>query len=140
MSSTVILFCVKVPVLSEQITETDPNDSTAAKFLIIACSLAIFWVPIACTIVTIELKASGIAATANATANSNASSKGWPRHICNPKIKAQKIKIAVARRDENWSSETCNGVLRSLVSFIKVAILPISVSIPVAVTKTFARP
>ena len=26
----------------EQITETDPNDSTAAKFLIIACSLAIF--------------------------------------------------------------------------------------------------
>ena len=73
MSSTVILFWVKVPVLSEQITETEPKDSTAAKFLIMAFSLAIFCVPIACTMVTIELKASGIAATAKATAKRSAS-------------------------------------------------------------------
>ena len=35
----------------------------------IAFSFAIFWVPNACTMVTIEPRASGIAATARATAN-----------------------------------------------------------------------
>ena len=64
---------VRVPVLSEQITETQPRLSTAFRFLMIACSLAIFWVPIAWTMVTMELKASGIAATAKATANIRAS-------------------------------------------------------------------
>ena len=140
MSSTVILFWVKVPVLSEQITETEPKDSTAAKFLMMAFSLAIFCVPIACTIVTIELNASGIAATAKATAKSRASMIGWPRQICKPSTIAQMIKIAVASWDENLSSETWSGVRRSLASFIKEAILPISVFIPVPVTKTLARP
>ena len=50
--------------------------STAFKSLMIACSLAIFWVPMAWTMVTMELNASGIAATARATANINASSTG----------------------------------------------------------------
>ena len=140
MSSTVILFWVRVPVLSEQITETEPKDSTAAKFLIMAFSLAIFCVPIACTMVTIELKASGIAATAKATAKRSASIIGWPRQICKPSTMAQMIKIAVASLDENLSSETWSGVRRSLVSFIKEAILPISVFIPVPVTNTLARP
>ena len=57
----------------KQITETQPRLSTAFKSLTIAFSFAIFCVPIACTIVTIEPSASGIAATASATANINAS-------------------------------------------------------------------
>ena len=65
----VILFCVSVPVLSEHITEIEPSPSTAFNFFIIAFSFDIFCVPIARTIVTIELSASGIAATARATAN-----------------------------------------------------------------------
>ena len=44
---TVILFCVKVPVLSEHITETQPRLSTADNFLMIAPCTAIFCVPIA---------------------------------------------------------------------------------------------
>ena len=44
--------------------------TTAFKFLIIAFSFAIFWVEIDKTIVTIDPSASGIAATAKATATS----------------------------------------------------------------------
>jgi len=33
MWATVIRFCVRVPVLSEQIVEVDPRVSTASKFL-----------------------------------------------------------------------------------------------------------
>ena len=63
------MFWVRVPVLSEQMTDTEPKLSTALRFLMMAFSFAIFCVPIASTIVTIELSASGIAATAKATAN-----------------------------------------------------------------------
>ena len=86
------MFCVKVPVLSEQITLTAPSVSTADKSLIIAFSFAILLVPTACTIVTILPNASGIAATARAIAKVNAlstdlstSSASKPRH----KVKAK---------------------------------------------------
>ena len=46
-SFTVILFWVRVPVLSEQITDTQPRLSTALSSLIMALSSAIFLVPIA---------------------------------------------------------------------------------------------
>ena len=78
MSRTVILFCVSVPVLSEQMTETQPRPSTALRSFIIAFCLDIFCVPIASEIVIIELSASGIAATASATANISASTIGLP--------------------------------------------------------------
>ena len=35
-SMTVILFCVRVPVLSEQITEMQPRLSTASSFFMMA--------------------------------------------------------------------------------------------------------
>ena len=68
-STTVILFCVKVPVLSVQIMLVEPSVSTAGSLRMIACCLAIFFVPNERTIVTIDCSASGIAATATATAN-----------------------------------------------------------------------
>ena len=40
----------------------------------------------------------------------------------------------------NLSKLSCSGVLRSLAAFISPAILPSSVSMPVAVTSISARP
>ena len=79
MSITVILFWVSVPVLSEQMTETEPRDSTALRVLIIAFSFAIRVVPMAREMVMIEDSASGMAATARAIANRSASVIAPPR-------------------------------------------------------------
>ena len=139
-SSTCIWLRVSVPVLSEQITDTQPRLSTAFKSLMIACSFAICCVPIACTIVTIEPSASGIAATARATANINASRTGILRYRLNTKISAQIIRIPPASRLPKRSIESSRGVSFSCVSFIIPAIFPISVFIPVAVTTAIPRP
>ena len=62
-----ILFFVRVPVLSEQITLLHPKVSTAGNFLIIAFFLAILVTPIDSMIVTTAGNPSGIAATASPT-------------------------------------------------------------------------
>ena len=138
--STVMRFCVRVPVLSEQITDTHPRLSTAFKSLMMACSFAICWVPMACTIVTIEPSASGMAATANATANISDSRTGVPRYRLSPNTSAQIPKISAARRALNSSRLICRGVFFSCAAFIRRAIFPSSVSIPVAVTTNAPRP
>ena len=66
---TVILFIVKVPVLSEQITEVEPNVSTDGSFLINAFFLVISLTPIDKIIVTIAVNPSGIAIAAKEIAN-----------------------------------------------------------------------
>ena len=67
-STTVILFWVSVPVLSEQIICAHPSVSTAVSFLIIAFLLDILVTPIERTTVTTAARPSGIAATARETA------------------------------------------------------------------------
>ena len=94
----------------------------------------------ACTMVTMELKASGMAATAKATANINAFSTGILLYRLKTNTTALIIIITIASWLPNLSRLTCSGVLFSLVAFISAAILPISVSIPVAVTSATARP
>ena len=61
----------------------------------IACSSAIFCVPNESTIVTIELKASGIAATARATAKRNASAIPLPLKTFIPNKIPQNINIII---------------------------------------------
>ena len=97
-------------------------------------------VPIACTMVTIEPNASGIAATARATANIRDSSIGVLRYKLRIKTNAQISMIIAARRLPNWSKLTCRGVFFSSAAFIIAAIFPISVSMPVAVTTALALP
>ena len=75
---TRILFCVRVPVLSEQITFAEPSVSTAGNRRIIAFFCAIFCTPNAKVKVTITVKVSGTAATANEIAVMNISSIGSP--------------------------------------------------------------
>ena len=65
---TVILFCVNVPVLSEQITVALPKVSTAGNFLTIAFFFTILCTPIARTMVDTATSPSGMAATAKLTA------------------------------------------------------------------------
>ena len=131
---TVILFCVNVPVLSEQITETLPNPSTAGNFLTIAFSFAIFCVPNESTIVTIELNASGIAATASATANKKASIAFPPLAMLAKNSTAHTIIIIIESFFPKLSKFCCKGVFFSCVFFNNCATFPISVSIPIFVT------
>ena len=75
--------------------DTLPSPSTAWSLRMIACSLAIFCVPKESTIVTMELKASGMAATASATAKRNASPISSPRKMLIPKRIPQNTRIRI---------------------------------------------
>ena len=80
-SLTVILFCVIVPVLSEQITSTEPKVSTEDIFLTIVFFLAIEVVPRDSAIVITAGSPSGIAATAREIQSIIDSSKSLPTYI-----------------------------------------------------------
>ena len=106
-----------------------------------AFSRAIFWVPKDSTMVTMELRASGMAATASATAKRNAFITFSPRSTTlTPNSTAQMAKMPMESLRPNWSRLTCRGVFFSSVVLSSVAILPISVAIPVDVTRNRARP
>ena len=121
-------------------TETLPRPSTACSFRMIACSFAIFCVPKERTIVTIELNASGIAATASATANMNALLIFSPRNTLIANNIPQNTRIKTDNFFPNSSRLTCNGVCFSEVDFKSPAIFPTSVCIPMSVTTAFPRP
>ena len=57
-------FCVRVPVLSEQMTVTEPSVSTAGSLRISALRLSILCAPIASVKVTTAGRPSGMTATA----------------------------------------------------------------------------
>ena len=138
--STVILFCVKVPVLSEHITVLLPNVSTAGNLFTIAFFLTIFCTPIAKTIVDTAAKPSGIAATASDTAVINIFIGSFPSII--PAINII-IHIAIAAIPNvllNLFNFFCKGVSCFSVLFIIPAILPTSVVIPVSTTIPFPLP
>ena len=73
LSTTVILFCVSVPVLSVQMTCAQPSVSTAVRRRITAPRLDMAVTPIERTMVTTAASPSGTAATARLTASINAS-------------------------------------------------------------------
>ena len=89
---------------------------------------------------TIEPRASGIAATASATAKRSASNTFIPWIISIPNTRAEMIRIPTASLPEKRFKLSCKGVFFSFVLFISVAILPISVFIPVSVTQITPRP
>ena len=70
---TVISLRVRVPVLSEQMTDTAPSVSTAGSLRIMALRQAIRCTPMASVMVIIAGSPSGIAATARLTAARNIS-------------------------------------------------------------------
>ena len=138
---TVMRFCVSVPVLSEQITDTAPRLSTAFRSFKMAFCRAIFCVLMASTMVTIEESASGMAATASATANISESKRGiWLRNTDKRNTPTHTTRMTAASFLEKSSRLFCSGVRRCCVWFISAAILPSSVCMPVAVISTEARP
>ena len=73
MRCTVISFLVSVPVLSEQITVTEPSVSTAGRRRMMALRRAMRCTPMASTMVMMAGRPSGIAATAMPTVARNIS-------------------------------------------------------------------
>ena len=92
-SLTVILFCVIVPVLSEQITSTDPKVSTDDILRTIVFLFAIEVVPKDSAIVITAGNPSGIAATASEIQSIIDSSKSLPTYIEYTRIAAIIIPI-----------------------------------------------
>ncbi len=136
----VIWFWVRVPVLSEQITDALPSVSTAGNFLIMAFFRTMRCTPMASTMVTMAGNPSGIAETANATAIINISITFMP--YSNPIAKITPH-IPRARNPiylPNIANLCCRGVWVSPSVSNRSAILPISVFIPVAVTTAVAVP
>ncbi len=127
------MFCVKVPVLSVQIIFTDPNISTAGSLLTMAFLLDILVTPKAKTIATIAANPSGIAATAKLIAVKNISNKSFPCKYAIAKIKTHTPTAINPKTLPNSSSLSCRGV-SSLSSSRFLAMVPISVSIPVLTT------
>ena len=103
--------------MSEHITDTQPSPSTERKFLIMAFCFAIFEVPIANAMVTIDDNASGIAATAKATANSSASVKLPIWYHDMPKTTAQMTIIIIESFLIGLFSFICAFILSNIVLF-----------------------
>ncbi len=139
-STTVILFCVSVPVLSEQITVVLPSVSTDGRVRTMAFNFTRRCTPIASTIVDTICSPSGIAATARLTAIINTSSQSFPYNNPTRKIKAQIPSATYPNTLPNCSSRLPMGVSVACVFCSIWAILPTSVRIPVAITTPLPRP
>ena len=87
-----------------------------------------------------ELNASGIAATAKATANKKAFPTDSPRKTLIPNKMPQKIKMAIDSFFPKESSEVCSGVRFADVLCKRFAILPTSVCMPMSVMTISPRP
>ena len=139
-SRTVIWFLVRVPVLSEQITEAQPRVSTAGRRLMMALRRAIRPTPTASTMVTMAGSPSGMAATARATAVRNMSKMSRCWSMPTPNITAHTPTHTRESTRETSFIFRWRGVSPWPWRRRRPAIFPISVCIPVAVTTTLARP
>ena len=140
ISRAVILFSVRVPVLSEQIADVEPSVSTAGSRFTIALRSAISRVPIDSSAVTTAGRPVGIAATASATPVMNRVSKDSPRARPSSTTSTSAAAAIDAMIFDSASSCFCSGVLSASVPASSSAMWPISVPIPVAVTTISPRP
>jgi len=104
------------------------------------CFFAIIFVPEAKTIVTIDVSASGIAATAIAIANIKEFIKSPPLKTSSANINPAKNTIAIPNFFPKSSNFSWSGVCLFPAVSSKSAILPTSVFIPVDVTTKVALP
>ena len=122
MSTTVILFWVKVPVLSEQITPAHPKVSTAGSFFTMARRLAMRLTPRASTMEMMAGRPSGMAATARDTAVRNISSRFRPWSSPTPNMTAHTHRHRKDSVLEISPIFFCKGVSLSSLSIRRPAI------------------
>ena len=139
-SRAVILFSVRVPVLSEQIADVEPRVSTAGSRLTIAFRRAISRVPRESSAVTTAGRPVGIAAIASVTPVTRSLSKSSPLASPIPTTITSATPAIDAITFERPSSCFCSGVFSVSVLASMSAIWPISVPMPVCVTIISPRP
>nr|CAA59764.1 unknown [Saccharomyces cerevisiae] len=127
-------FEVSVPVLSEQITLTEPKVSTLGNLLTMALRLAILRTPNAKVTVTIIGNPSGIAATAKDTDIWNISNQDLPCMIPTKQIIPITMKLTSDKSFPNLSIVNCNGVFGFSILFIISKTAPKDVFVPVPTT------
>ena len=139
-ATTVILFWVRVPVLSEQITPVLPRVSTAGMCRTMARFCAMRPTPMASTMVTTAVRPSGMAATPRLMAMRNISRGGvfWssPRR----KITPQMAVTPMPSTRPVCFSRCCRGVWGAFSRESIRAIFPMAVSIPMAATTPAPAP
>ena len=139
-SRAVILFSVSVPVLSEQIAETEPSVSTDGSRLTMAFWAASARVPIEYIVVTTAGMPVGMAEIARAMPAMKIVSKVSPRLRPMMTIRMNARPARPAMMMVSRSSCFCSGVLSASVLLSRSAMLPISVPMPVVVTIISPRP
>ena len=143
--TTVILFWVRVPVLSEQMTWVQPRVSTAVRRRMTALRWLMLVTPMESTTVTTVARPSGMAATARETATMKVdrteSRVKEPATIRSKmKMNRQMPSTSLERMVLSCSSWRWRGVCSCSVLARAPAILPISVSMPVREIRALPRP
>jgi len=129
-----------VPVLSEQITDTEPSVSTLGRRRTSAFTVTRRRAPSASSTVTTAGSASGMAATARLMAVSAISSRGSPRSTPIANTSAQIASTTTESRLPKAARRSCSGVARLAAPFSRPATWPSSVCAPVATTRPAPRP
>ena len=134
MVETIISFIVSVPVLSVLIALVAPSVSTSVRFLTTARASASCLAPIESRPDTNAGMPVGMAEIAIAVPSSTRSSKSRPRIRPTTTMKATAPQAMTPRTFVSESSSFCSGERTRDTEVSIVAIRPISVSMPAAVT------
>ncbi|MNE19592.1 hypothetical protein D3C80_1126800 [compost metagenome] len=127
-----------MPVLSVQITVAAPSASTAGRWRISAFCRAMRWVAMASARVTLGSRPSGTLATMMPMAKIRLPQSGRPSAWPSRKNSTPMAIASSASWRDRWMISRCRGEWPSLPVWVRRAILPNSVCMPVANTR--ARP
>ena len=140
MTETIISFIVSVPVLSVLIALVAPSVSTSARFFTIAFASASCLAPIDSRPETNAGRPVGIAEIAIAVPSRKSSCASMPRARPTTTMNATALQAMIPRTLVSESSSCCSGDRVRVTEVSIVAIWPICVCIPVAVTTIAAVP
>ena len=130
--STVISLRVSVPVLSVQITDVEPRDSTLESFLTSALRLLMRCTAMASARVTVGSRPSGMKATTMPREKMKVSASGLCTNSTSRTKNAtpmHRAKMVICR--VRWLSSRCSGLTLSSTFWVRRAILPNLVVMPV---------